>query len=102
MQPSTLSQPTSEQRDVANLLHPFTNARKHQEAGPHVLASGKGVWVYDEAGKAYLEGMAGLWCTALGYGEERLVEAAARQMRQLPYAHLFTSKTTRQLSSPNG
>jgi 4-aminobutyrate--pyruvate transaminase len=50
------------------------------------------VYVFDEAGREYLEGLAGLWCTALGFGEERLVEAAARQMRRLPYYHQFGGK----------
>ena len=36
--------------------------------------------------------MAGLWCPSLGYGEERLVEAAAEQMRKLPFYHTFTQK----------
>ena len=37
--------------------------------------------------------MAGLWCTALGYGNEELVEAAAAQMRKLSFAHLFSGKS---------
>ncbi len=37
--------------------------------------------------------MAGLWCTALGYGNEELVEAATAQMRKLPFSHLFTAKS---------
>jgi 4-aminobutyrate--pyruvate transaminase len=37
--------------------------------------------------------MAGLWCTALGYGNEELVEAAAAQMRKLSFAHLFTGRS---------
>src|SRR5205085_6409111 len=49
--------------------------------------------VYDTDGKAYIEGMAGLWCTALGYGNEELVEAAAAQMRKLSFAHLFTGRS---------
>jgi 4-aminobutyrate--pyruvate transaminase len=49
--------------------------------------------VYDTEGREYIEGMAGLWCTALGYGNEELVEAAAAQMRKLPFAHLFTGKS---------
>jgi 4-aminobutyrate--pyruvate transaminase len=80
-------------RDIAYQLHPYTNARKHEQEGPLILARGKGVRVWDEAGKEYIEGMAGLWCTSLGYGEERLVEAAARQMRQLPYTHIFAHKS---------
>ena len=58
-----------------------------------MLERGQGVFVYDSNGKAYIEGMAGLWCTALGYGNEELVEAAAAQMRKLSFAHLFSGKS---------
>jgi len=75
--------------DRAYLLHPFTNLKRHQEAGPLVIERGQGVFVYDQNGKEYLEALAGLWCTALGYSEPRLVEAACEQMRQLPFAHGF-------------
>ena len=80
-------------RDIASLLHPYTNLKKHETDGPMVIAEGKGVRVYDENGKAYIEGMAGLWCTSLGFGEERLVNAAAEQMRKLPYYHQFNHKS---------
>lgn len=76
-------------RDKAFLVHPMTNLQKHLEIGPTILSHGKGVHVWDDAGKEYIEGMAGLWCTALGYGEERLVEAAVTQMRKLPYVQQF-------------
>jgi 4-aminobutyrate--pyruvate transaminase len=79
-------------RDIAYHLHPYTNAVKHEAQGPLVVTRGKGIYVYDEEGKEYIEGLAGLWCTALGFGEERLVEAAARQMRTLPYYHSFAHK----------
>lgn len=82
-----------EARDVARVLHPYTNLSKHQEIGPLVLAEGKGVWVTDIHGKRYLEGMAGLWCTGLGYGEERLAHVAAEQMKTLAYTHLFAHKS---------
>lgn len=78
--------------DVAHLFHPYTNLARHAETGPLVITRGEGVRVFDESGKDYIEGLAGLWCTALGWGEERLVEAAARQMRELSFYHLFTSK----------
>src|SRR5499427_356969 len=79
-------------RDVAYHLHAYTNAKKHEAEGSLVLTTGKGIYVYDENGKAYLEGLSGLWCLSLGYGEERLIEAADRQMRRLPYYHTFTQK----------
>ena len=81
-------------RDVAYHLHPYTNARKHEAEGPMVIVKGKGIHVYDDQGKAYIEGMAGLWSTSLGFGEERLIEAATRQMRDLPYYHTFNHKVS--------
>jgi 4-aminobutyrate--pyruvate transaminase len=80
-------------RAVETLIHPYTNQATIRETGPLVIERGKGVYIYDADGKAYLEGMAGLWCTALGYDNEELVEAAASQMRKLPFGHLFTAKS---------
>jgi 4-aminobutyrate--pyruvate transaminase len=79
-------------RDVAYHLHPYTDARKHEREGPAVISKGHGVTVYDDQGKAYIEGMAGLWCVALGFSEERLVRAATEQLRTLPYYHAFAHK----------
>lgn len=80
-------------RDIETLVHPYTNLAVHRETGPLVLTRGKGVFVYDEHGKAYLEGMAGLWCAALGYGNEELAEVAAQQIRTLSFTHLFGGKS---------
>lgn len=83
---------TVPEADVAHLFHPYTNLARHPETGPLVIVRGEGVRVFDDSGKDYIEGLAGLWCTALGWGEERLVQAAERQMRELPFYHLFSSK----------
>ena len=80
-------------RDIAHHVHPFTNARKHEAEGPMVIASGDGVRVTDDGGKTYIEGLAGLWCANLGFGNERLIRAAERQLRALPYYHAFAHKT---------
>ena len=88
----TASSTSTVARDIAYQLHPFTNLRKHAADGPLVITGGRGIYVFDEAGREYIEAMAGLWCASLGFGEERLVEAAARQMRRLPYYHQFASK----------
>ena len=71
-------------RDIASLIHPYTNLEQHKTVGPTVMGKGEGVYVYDDSGKKYLEGMAGLWSTSLGFSEKRLVAAAVRQMEQLP------------------
>ena len=80
-------------RDIAYYLHPYTNLKVHEKEGPLVITEGKGIYVYDENGKAYIEALAGLWCTALGFDEERLVEAAMAEMRKLPYYHSFSHKS---------
>ncbi|MBO0710313.1 MAG: aspartate aminotransferase family protein [Acetobacteraceae bacterium] len=79
-------------RDIANVLHPYTDLQAHQEAGPLVISRGKGVRVWDENGKEYIESIAGLWCAALGFDNERLVQAAANQMRKLPFYHGFSAR----------
>ncbi|HMA72217.1 MAG TPA: aminotransferase [Xanthobacteraceae bacterium] len=80
-------------RDVETLVHPYTNLATFRDQGPLIIERAKGVYVYDTEGKDYIEGMAGLWCTALGYGNEELVEVAAAQMRKLSFAHLFTGRS---------
>ncbi len=80
-------------RDIANVLHPYTDLKTHQEVGPVVISRGKGVRVWDDAGKEYIESVAGLWCASLGFDNERLVQAAVTQMRKLPFYHAFTAKS---------
>jgi 4-aminobutyrate--pyruvate transaminase len=80
-------------RDIASVLHPYTDLKLHQELGPVVITRGKGVRVWDDAGREYIESVAGLWCAALGFDNERLVQAAADQMRKLPFYHGFTAKS---------
>src|SRR5262249_55240555 len=67
-------------RDIAYHLHPQTSLVLHEQTGPVVMARGRGVRVYDDAGKEYIDAMAGMWSASLGFSERRLVEAATRQM----------------------
>ncbi|MGR3465583.1 aspartate aminotransferase family protein [Limimaricola sp.] len=80
------------QADIATALHPYTNARRHEEKGPLVITRGEGIRVFDEHGTPYIEALAGLWSVAVGFDEKRLVEAAHRQMQALPYYHSFAHK----------
>ncbi|WP_336744363.1 aspartate aminotransferase family protein [Aureimonas altamirensis] len=72
--------------DRAHLIHPVASYRGHEKAGVRVLASGKGARVRDAAGHELVDGFAGLWCVNAGYGQDKIIEAAARQLRELPYA----------------
>lgn len=81
-------------RDIATAIHPYTNLKVHESDGPLVITGGDGVFVIDESGNKYLEGLAGLWNASLGFSERRLAEAAYRQMLKLPFYHTFAHKAT--------
>lgn len=80
-------------RDVETLLHPNTNLAAHRTNGPLILDRAEGVHVWDQSGKRYIEGLAGLWCTGLGYGNAELIEAARAQMERLSFTHLFGGRS---------
>ena len=80
-------------RDLQALFHPYSNLAALAETGTLILERGQGVRVYDANGKDYIEAMAGLWSTALGWGENELAETAAEQMRKLSYGHVFAGKS---------
>ena len=81
-----------EGRDALTHLHGYTNARAHLDVGPMIIEKGKGVHVWDNAGNQYIEAMSGLWSTALGFNEQRLIDVAMAQMQKLPYYHTFGHK----------
>ncbi|CAH0172714.1 putative aminotransferase Rv3329 [Pseudomonas sp. Bi70] len=70
-------------------LAPFSDFKQLAEKGPRIITRGEGVHLWDSEGNKILDGMAGLWCLAIGYGREELVEAASKQMRELPFYNTF-------------
>ena len=70
-------------------LPPFTDYKALNAKGTRIITKASGVYLWDSEGHKILDAMAGLWCVNLGYGREELVEAATRQMRELPYYNLF-------------
>ncbi|MEL6335505.1 MAG: aspartate aminotransferase family protein [Pseudomonadota bacterium] len=75
--------------DAAHHWHPFSDTAALNAKGSRVIVSADGCWLTDSEGRKILDGMAGLWCVAVGYGREEIVEAVARQMRALPYYNTF-------------
>jgi len=75
---------------MTNILYPTTNLHAVEQLK---LAKGDGIYVYDDKGKKYIEGMSGLWCASLGYGNEELIETIKLQLEKLSYSHLFGGKT---------
>lgn len=82
-----------EGRDIAFQMHQNTNFRQYEKTGAMVIESGDGIYLTDSKGQRYIDGMAGLWSVALGYSEQRLIDAAINQFKKLPYYHTFNDKT---------
>ncbi len=83
--------PTSELQalDAAHHMHPFTANAELASRGARIITSARGVHLTDSDGNRILDAMAGLWCVNIGYGRDELADAAARQMRELPYYNTF-------------
>ncbi|WP_406651383.1 aminotransferase (plasmid) [Aliisedimentitalea scapharcae] len=79
--------------DKAHHVHPQSNLRQHAENGPTMITHGKGVYVYDDQGNEIMDGFSGLGCMSLGYHNERLANAAVRQMNTLPFAPTFYNRS---------
>jgi len=75
--------------DTRHYLHPFTDYKELEEKKSRIIERADGVYIYDTDGNRILDGMSGLWCVNAGYGREELVEAAASQLRELPYYNSF-------------
>ncbi len=93
MMPSEMSN-SPQGRDIRSHAHPQTNFRAHEKIGPMIIESGNGVRIRDTDGRTFIDGMAGLWCTALGFSERRLMDAAYRQMQKLPYTQTFAHRVS--------
>lgn len=82
------------QADSRHHLHPFSDNGQLAREGSRVIVRGEGIYIYDEQGNKMTDGMSGLWCVNVGYGRKELVEAARRQMEELPYYNTFFKTTT--------
>jgi putrescine aminotransferase len=79
--------------DSAHHMHPFSDTKGLIEQGPRVMVKADGVWIWDSEGNKILDGMAGLWCVAVGYGRQELIDAATKQLQTLPFYNTFFKTT---------
>ncbi len=80
-------------RDLVHHVHPQTDLATIRETGPVVIERGQGVFIYDEEGREYIDGISGLGCNSLGYGHKRLARVAAEQMEALAFSPTFYGRT---------
>ena len=75
---------------MTSIIYPTTNLKHVEQLN---IVRGEGIYVYDDVGKQYLEGLAGLWCASLGYGNQELIDAITTQLKTLSYSHMFGGRT---------
>ncbi len=78
-----------QEMDKEHHLHPFTDHKDLHERRSRIISRADGVYIYDADDNKILDAMSGLWCVNIGYGRDELVDAAAAQMRELPYYNSF-------------
>ena len=74
---------------MSAVIYPTTNLKATEQM---IVDRGEGVYIYDSQGKQYLEGMAGLWCTGLGYNNRELIDTISDQLSKLSFSHMFGGK----------
>jgi putrescine---pyruvate transaminase len=79
--------------DAAHHIHPFTQSEALAREGVRVITRAKGVYLWDSDGIKLIDGMSGLWCVQLGYGNKELARAGCEALNTLPYYNHFFKTT---------
>jgi putrescine aminotransferase len=79
--------------DAAHHVHPFTDTAALNAEGVRVITKADGVYLWDSEGNKIIDGMSGLWCVQVGYGNTQLAEAGCEALRVLPYYNHFFKTT---------
>ena len=76
--------------DQRHVIHPWESMGCAEEYRRTFAEKARGIYLYDEAGKRYIDGPGGMWCVQLGYGREEMAQAIADQVMELPYYTPFS------------
>jgi len=80
--------------DAAHFLHPFTDFQSLAKKGARIITRADNIYLWDSDGHKILDAMSGLWCVNVGYGQRALVDAATRQLQELPFYNAFFQTAT--------
>jgi putrescine aminotransferase len=80
--------------DAEHFLHPFTDFQALAKKGSRIITRADNIYLWDSEGHKILDAMSGLWCVNVGYGQQALIDAATRQMKELPFYNAFFQTAT--------
>ncbi|MBV8976698.1 MAG: aminotransferase class III-fold pyridoxal phosphate-dependent enzyme [Alphaproteobacteria bacterium] len=75
--------------DAAHHIHPFSDTAALNKEGVRVITRAEGIYLWDSDGNRMLDGMSGLWCVQVGYGNKELAQAGCEALNTLPYYNHF-------------
>ncbi|MCO7221087.1 aspartate aminotransferase family protein [Klenkia sp. PcliD-1-E] len=92
---TTTEQPVTEPgqygpADVDNLWLHFSRMGGYAQQAPPVIVKGEGSYIWDDRGRRYLDGLAGLFVVQAGHGRRELAQAAAEQAEQLAFFPIWS------------
>jgi putrescine aminotransferase len=81
--------------DARHFLHPFTDFQSLAKKGSRIITRADNIYLWDSDGHKILDAMSGLWCVNVGYGQKALIDAATKQLGELPFYNAFFQTATR-------
>ena len=96
LEPKATGRTTQEwqQADAKHFLHPFTDFAALSRKGSRIITHAQNIYLWDSEGHRILDAMSGLWCVNVGYGQPALIDAATRQLKELPFYNAFFQTAT--------
>jgi putrescine aminotransferase len=83
-----------QEADSAHYLHPFTDFKSLAAKGSRIITKADNIYLWDSEGHKILDAMSGLWCVNVGYGRQELINAATKQLQELPFYNSFFQTAT--------
>ncbi|MFT8321007.1 MAG: adenosylmethionine--8-amino-7-oxononanoate transaminase [Bacillus sp. (in: firmicutes)] len=75
-----------QKRDLQHVWHPCSQMKDYEDFPPIVIKRGKGIYLYDEKEKQYIDAVSSWWVNLFGHCNERISTALAEQAFQLEHA----------------
>lgn len=83
-----------QEADARHFLHPFTDFQSLAKKGSRIITRADNIYLWDSDGHKILDAMSGLWCVNVGYGQKALIDAATKQLGELPFYNAFFQTAT--------
>ena len=82
------------QKDIDHYMHPWTDFSTFKETGSLIVENSESVFIIDDKGNRYLDGIGGLWCNNIGYGRKEMAQVIYDQAIKFHYFSAFGHHTS--------